>query len=66
MRAYHRIQRHPPSKVKQLIIGEHAGKRPKLPEHLTPQPIDSSRLLAAAIEKNGERREQQIPAGRNR
>ena len=55
-------QGHIPWKVKQLVIGERAGKRPKLPEHLTPQPTDSSRLLVAATEKNQDRREQQIPA----
>lgn len=53
---------HTPFSVKQLILGERTGKRPKLPEHLTPQPTDSSRLLAAATEKNGQRRQQQIPA----
>lgn len=55
-------QGHTPWKVKQLMIGERTGKRPALPGHLTPQPADSSRLLAAATEKNQERWEQQIPA----
>lgn len=55
-------QGHTPWRVKQLVIGERTGKRPPLPEHLTPQPANASRLLAAASEKNQERREQQIPA----
>lgn len=55
-------QGHLPWKVKKLVIGEQTGKRPPLPEHLTPQPANTSRLLAAASEKNQERREQQIPA----
>lgn len=55
-------QGHTPWKVKQLVIGERTGKRPGLPEHLTPQPTDSSRLLAAATEKNSKRQKEQIPA----
>ena len=55
-------QGHAPWKVKQLIIGERAGKRPALPEHLTPQEADSSRLLAAAAGKNQERRQAELPA----
>lgn len=55
-------QGHTPWRVKQLVIGERTGKRPALPAHLTPQSADASRLLAAATEKNQERREQQIPA----
>lgn len=55
-------QGHTPWRVKQLVIGERTGKRPALPAHLTPQSANASRLLAAATEKNQERREQQIPA----
>ena len=51
-----------PWKAKQLVIGERAGKRPKLPEHLTKVKADSSRLLKAATIKNQQRREQQAPA----
>jgi hypothetical protein len=51
-----------PWKAKQLVIGERAGKRPKLPEHLTKVKTDSSRLLKAATIKNQQRREQQAPA----
>jgi len=53
---------HAPWRVQQLIIGERTGKRPKLPEHLIPQPTDSSRLLRAATQKNQQRRDQQAPA----
>jgi transposase InsO family protein len=53
---------HSPWKAKQLVIGERAGKRPKLPEHLTQAGTNSSRLLKAAARKNEQRREQQAPA----
>lgn len=55
-------QGHSPWKVRQLVIGERAGRRPKLPEHLGQQPADSSRLLTAAKQKNDQRREHQAPA----
>lgn len=55
-------QGHTPWKVKQLVIGERTGKRPALPEHLTPQPANESRLLIAATEKNQERQQRQSPA----
>lgn len=55
-------QGHTPWKVKQLVIGERTGKRPPLPEHLTPQPANASRLLIAATERNQERQQQQSPA----
>ncbi len=53
---------HAPWRVRELVIGERAGKRPKLPDHLGPQPTDSSRLLNAAEKKNHERKEQQALA----
>jgi hypothetical protein len=53
---------HAPWKASQLVIGEWAGKRPKLPEHLQSQPAQSSRLLTAAARKNQQRKEQQAPA----
>ncbi|MFC4770332.1 DDE-type integrase/transposase/recombinase [Effusibacillus consociatus] len=53
---------HAPWTVRELVIGERAGKRPPLPEHLGPQPADTSRLLAAAEERNRERKTQQAPA----
>ncbi|QHA01050.1 DDE-type integrase/transposase/recombinase [Dehalobacter restrictus] len=48
--------------VRELEIGERAGKRPKLPEQITLQEAISSRLLQAAGEKNKERQRRQIPA----
>jgi transposase InsO family protein len=53
---------HNPWKVKKLVIGERAGQRPKLPEHLTKEKTESSRLLRAAKKKNEERKERYIPA----
>jgi len=55
---------HKPWTVKQLVIGERAGTRPKLPEHMATQPTDSSRLLDAAAKKHQERREKVTPAVR--
>jgi len=37
-----------PFMVKELVIGEHTGSRPKLPERLTPQAPKTSRLLDAS------------------
>lgn len=51
-----------PWKAKKLVIGERAGKRPELPEHLQVQSVDSSRLLKAAEQKNQERQFEQKPA----
>lgn len=53
---------HAPWKVKQLVIGDRAGQRPKLPEFMQPQPAGSSRLLDAAARKNIEREQQRTPA----
>ncbi len=53
---------HAPFKARELIIGERSGNRPKLPEHLQPQPADSSRLLNAAAKKNKQRKADQAPA----
>lgn len=53
---------HAPWPVKELVIGERAGKRPPLPEHLQKQSTDSSRLLKAAEEQSLKRQEQQVPA----
>lgn len=53
---------HTPWRVRELVISERAGKRPPLPEHLGPLPADASRLLAAAEEKNRDRKAQQAPA----
>lgn len=53
---------HTPWRVRELVIGERAGKRPPLPEYLGPLPADSSRLLAGAEEQNRDRKAQQAPA----
>ena len=53
---------HTPFKVKELIIGERTGSRPKMPAHLQPQPADSSRLLTAAARKNQQRQAEHAPA----
>lgn len=52
---------HEPFRVRQMVIGEQSGKRPRLPEHLLPEPADSSRLLNAAAKKNQERKKPPIP-----
>ncbi len=53
---------HVPWKARELVIGERAGKRPSLPDHLGPAAADSSRLLRAAETKHEERKEKQAPA----
>jgi len=53
---------HAPWKVRELVIGERAGGRPPLPEHLGIEPADASRLLAAAQERHRKRQAQQAPA----
>lgn len=53
---------HEPWKARPLVMSDRSGKRPKLPEHMTSQPADSSRLLSAAEKKHQERRQQQTPA----
>jgi len=55
-------QRHTPWRVKQLVIGDRVGHRPKLPEFMQTVPAESSRLLDAAAKKNLERKQQQAPA----
>lgn len=57
---------HEPWKVTELVIGERAGKRPRLPDHMQPLPADSSRLLSAAEEQHRQRRAEQAPAIRFR
>ncbi|WP_066442445.1 DDE-type integrase/transposase/recombinase [Cytobacillus gottheilii] len=51
-----------PWKARKLIIGERAGKRPELPEHLQVQSVESSRLLRAAERRNQDRQIEQKPA----
>lgn len=53
---------HAPFKAKRLVIGERAGQRPKLPEHLNTVLAESSRLLSAAAKRNQQRKTQQAPA----
>lgn len=57
---------HEPWKVKELVIGERAGKRPRLTDHMQPLPADSSRLLNAVEEQHRQRRAEQEPAIRFR
>jgi Mu transposase, C-terminal./Integrase core domain. len=53
---------HAPWRVREIVIGERAGKRPLLPEHLGKAPADASRLLAAAEEQSATRKAEQAPA----
>lgn len=53
---------HESREARELVIGERAGKRPKLPEHFGTEPADTSRLLDAAGEHHKERLKQQRPA----
>lgn len=51
-----------PWKAREMVIGERAGKRPALPEHLQPQAPEVSRLLRGTQKKHAERQEQQAHA----
>jgi hypothetical protein len=51
-----------PWRVKELVIGERVGERPPLPDHLTPQIAESSRLLTAASTEHQKRQERVVPA----
>ncbi len=53
---------HKPWQVKELTIGERAGKRPEMPEHLTKQPADTSRLLQGAHKQSEKRSAAVLPA----
>lgn len=53
---------HAPWRVRELVIGERAGKRPKLPEHLGTSPSTVSRLLTGAAQQHKTRNEQMMPA----
>jgi putative transposase len=50
--------------AKELVIGEYAGQRPKLPPHLGPHPVKSSRLLNAAKAQHEQRQARTTPAVR--
>lgn len=53
---------HTPWRVRELVIGERAGKRPPLPEHLNRLPANTARLLAAAEDRSRDRKVNQAPA----
>jgi len=53
---------HAPFKIKELVIGEKAGKRPPLPPHLQKQPAEESRLLTAAKKEHEKRQVREMPA----
>jgi hypothetical protein len=54
-----------PWKVRKLVIGERAGKRPALPEQLQMKETDSSRLLMAAEHKHKDRVVKQLLPSRS-
>jgi transposase InsO family protein len=51
-----------PWQVKELVMGERAGKRPSLPTHMQSIPVEGSRLLNAAEKRNQIRGERQVRA----
>jgi transposase InsO family protein len=51
-----------PWKAREMVIGERAGKRPPLPEHIEKQSATESRLLRGAERKHDERKQVQTPA----
>lgn len=53
---------HTPWQAKELVVGERAGKRPSLPTHMQPAPVEGSRLLNAAEKRNLVRGERQVRA----
>ena len=53
---------HTPWRIRELVIGERSGKRPALPEHMQPEPADTSRLLRAAEQKHDQRKGKQALA----
>ena len=57
-----KYEQHAPWKARELVIGEFAGVRPKLPETLSPLSAQSSRLLKAATKQNQHREAQRPPA----
>lgn len=48
--------------VKELVIGEKAGKRPPLPPMMQKQPALESRLLSAAEKEHEKRKMRELPA----
>lgn len=53
---------HAPFKVKELVIGEKAGKRPPLPPHMQKEPAETSRLLNSAEKEHEKRKHRELPA----
>lgn len=53
---------HPPWTARELVIGERAGKRPAMPEHINKQPTENSRLLNAAEIQYESRQSEQMTA----
>jgi hypothetical protein len=53
---------HRPWTARELVIGEHAGKRPTMPNHLGQQSVEHSRLLDAATEQYAARKDVQKTA----
>ncbi len=53
---------HKPWQAREIVIGERAGKRPPLPEHMQKAPAKYSRLLTAAAERNRQRQKRQVQA----
>lgn len=53
---------HLPWQAKEITISTRTGARPKIPEHMTPQLANSSRLLSAVSKKNEERQQRQHAA----
>jgi hypothetical protein len=53
---------HAPWQARELVIGQHSGKKPTLPEHLEPKAANESRLLRGAEKKHTERQAKQLPA----
>lgn len=51
-----------PWKARELVIGERAGKRPTMPDHMLPELADSSRLLRGAEQQYEEKKQLQVPA----
>lgn len=53
---------HAPWTARELVIGEYAGKRPVMPEHLGKKSAENSRLLDAAAEQYASRKDIQRTA----
>ncbi|MNW54470.1 Integrase core domain protein [compost metagenome] len=51
-----------PWRVREMVVGERAGTRPALPEHLGASLTDTSRLLEAAETRHQRRKEREAPA----